>query len=162
MSATEHATTLFSNVRVFDGQTAMLSQPSSVLVRGPIIDRISSPPIGPAPGEQRTEIDTGGRVLMPALVDAHRHAMLASLPLKTVITADLGYINFVAGQQAKRTLLRGFTTVRDTGGPVFGLKQAIDDGTVEGPRIYPSGAFITQTSDHGDFRMRHEVWAIHW
>jgi imidazolonepropionase-like amidohydrolase len=142
---------------VFDGQTAMLSQPSSVLVRGPIIDRISSQPIGPALGEQRTEIDAGGRVLMPALVDAHQHAMLASLPLKTVITADLGYINFVAGQQAKRTLRRGFTTVRDTGGPVFGLKQAIDDGTVEGSRIYPSGAFITQTSDHGDFRMRHEV-----
>jgi imidazolonepropionase-like amidohydrolase len=157
MSATEHATTLFSNVRVFDGQSSVLSQPSNVLVRGSTVERISSQPIGQAPGEQRTEIDGGGRVLMPGLIDAHWHAMLASLPLKTVITADVGYINLVAGQQAKCTLRRGFTTVRDTGGPVFGLKRAIDDGTVEGPRIYPSGAFITQTSGHGDFRMRHEV-----
>ena len=47
--------------------------------------------------------------------------------------------------------------MRDAGGPVFGLKRAIDDGTVVGPRIYPSGAFISQTSGHGDFRMPHEV-----
>jgi imidazolonepropionase-like amidohydrolase len=155
--ATERATTLFSNVRVFDGQTPVLSPSSNVLVRGSTIERISSQPIDQAHGEHRTEIEGGGRVLMPGLVDAHWHAMLASLPLKTILTADLGYINLVAGEQAKRTLHRGFTTVRDTGGPVFGLKRAIDDGTVEGPRIYPSGAFITQTSGHGDFRMRNEV-----
>ena len=50
------------------------------------------------------------------------------------------------------TLMRGFTTVRDVGGPAFGLKQAIDEGIVKGPRIYPSGAMITVTSGHGDFR----------
>src|SRR5262249_6856770 len=48
--------------------------------------------------------------------------------------------------------MRGFTTVRDVGGPVFGLKRAIDQGIVKGPRIYPSGAMITVTSGHGDFR----------
>ncbi len=48
--------------------------------------------------------------------------------------------------------MRGFTTVRDVGGPVFGLKRAIDEGVVTGPRIYPSGAMITVTSGHGDFR----------
>jgi imidazolonepropionase-like amidohydrolase len=48
--------------------------------------------------------------------------------------------------------MRGFTTVRDVGGPVFGLKRAIDEGIVTGPRIYPSGAVITVTSGHGDFR----------
>ncbi|HYI30267.1 MAG TPA: amidohydrolase family protein, partial [Bradyrhizobium sp.] len=53
---------------------------------------------------------------------------------------------------ATATLMRGFTTVRDVGGPVFGLKRAIDEGTVAGPRIYPSGAVITVTSGHGDFR----------
>jgi len=53
--------------------------------------------------------------------------------------------------------MRGFTTVRDCGGPVFGLKRAIDDGTVIGPRIYPSGAFISQTSGHGDFRFHFEL-----
>jgi imidazolonepropionase-like amidohydrolase len=53
--------------------------------------------------------------------------------------------------------MRGFTTVRDLGGPVFGLKRAIDEGVIVGPRIYPSGAFISQTSGHGDFRFLFEV-----
>jgi imidazolonepropionase-like amidohydrolase len=60
--------------------------------------------------------------------------------------------NLIAGAEAEDTLMRGFTTVRDVGGPVFGLKRAIDNGTVVGPRIYPSGAVITVTSGHGDFR----------
>jgi imidazolonepropionase-like amidohydrolase len=63
----------------------------------------------------------------------------------------------VAGAEATDTLLRGFTTVRDVGGPAFGLKQAIDEGVVAGPRIYPSGAMITVTSGHGDFRQSFEV-----
>ena len=63
----------------------------------------------------------------------------------------------MAGREAQRTLLRGFTSVRDAGGPSFALKRAIDEGAIAGPRIYPAGAFITQTAGHGDFRMRHEV-----
>ena len=47
--------------------------------------------------------------------------------------------------------------MRDLGGPVFGLKRAIDEGVTLGPRIYPSGAFISQTSGHGDFRFSFEV-----
>jgi imidazolonepropionase-like amidohydrolase len=58
----------------------------------------------------------------------------------------------VAGDEATDTLMRGFTTVRDLGGPAFGLKRAIDQGIVKGPRIYPSGAMLTATSGHGDFR----------
>jgi imidazolonepropionase-like amidohydrolase len=65
---------------------------------------------------------------------------------------DVGYNNLVAGAEATDTLLRGFTTVRDVGGPTFGLKAAIDEGVLPGPRIYPSGAVITVTSGHGDFR----------
>ncbi len=68
-----------------------------------------------------------------------------------------GYANLVAGAEATDTLLRGFTTVRDVGGPAFGLKRAIDEGVVAGPRIYPSGAIITVTSGHGDFRQPFEV-----
>jgi imidazolonepropionase-like amidohydrolase len=48
--------------------------------------------------------------------------------------------------------MRGFTTVRDLGGPSFALKQAIDEGLVTGPRIFPSGAMITTTGGHGDMR----------
>jgi imidazolonepropionase-like amidohydrolase len=65
---------------------------------------------------------------------------------------DIGFANLAAGDEATDTLMRGFTTVRDVGGPAFGLKRAIDRGIIDGPRIYPSGAMITVTSGHGDFR----------
>jgi len=73
------------------------------------------------------------------------------------LLGDVGYSNLVAGDEATDTLMRGFTTVRDVGGPVFGLKRAIDEGIVKGPRIYPSGAMITVTSGHGDFRQLTEL-----
>jgi imidazolonepropionase-like amidohydrolase len=157
MSSSVTVPTLFRGVRVFDGRSPELSPGSDVLVRGSTIESISTQPIELDPNEAHTEIDGGGRVLMPGLIDAHWHALLASMPLNAMMTADLGYLNLLAGEQASCTLYRGFTSVRDAGGPVFGLKRAIDDGTVVGPRIYPSGAFISQTSGHGDFRMPHEV-----
>jgi imidazolonepropionase-like amidohydrolase len=69
-----------------------------------------------------------------------------------MLFGDVGFINLLAGAEATATLMRGFTTVRDMGGPSFGLKQAIDAGVIPGPRIWPSGAMITVTSGHGDFR----------
>jgi imidazolonepropionase-like amidohydrolase len=73
------------------------------------------------------------------------------------MAADIGYTNLVAGAEATDTLMRGFTTVRDLGGPAFGLMRAIDEGVVAGPRIYPSGAIITVTGGHGDFRQLFEL-----
>ena len=88
---------------------------------------------------------------MPGLIDNHWHAMLIRTTAAQAF-GDVGYNNLLAGDEATDTLMRGFTTVRDVGGPVFGLKRAIDEGIVKGPRIYPSGAMITVTSGHGDFR----------
>src|SRR5262245_18816792 len=97
-------------------------------------------------------IDCGGRVMMPGLIDAHWHTMFAALSVPALFSADVGYVFLAASAEAERTLMRGFTTVRDLGGPSFALKQAIDDGLVPGPRIYPSGAVITTTGGHGDMR----------
>jgi imidazolonepropionase-like amidohydrolase len=94
---------------------------------------------------------------MPGLIDAHWHAFMAATPLMVLMTGDPSYLHLLAARQAEATLMRGFTTVRDMGGPVFGLKRAIDEGVMIGPRIYPSGAFISQTSGHGDFRFRFEL-----
>jgi imidazolonepropionase-like amidohydrolase len=149
--------TLFQDVRIFDGRNDALSAPSDVLVEGPTIARISASTSAINPDRTVTVVAGGGRVLMPGLIDAHWHAMFATLPMQVLMTADVGYINLAAGREAEATLLRGFTAVRDLGGPAFGLKRAIDDGVVVGPRIYPSGAFISQTSGHGDFRMPYEV-----
>ena len=150
--------TLFQNVRVFDGKSEGLSGPSDVLVRGRTIERIApAGSIRPTAGDGATVIPGGGRVLMPGLIDAHWHTMLLALPADAAIFADIGFLNLVAGVNAEATLLRGFTSVRDMGGPAFGLKRAIDSGIVVGPRIYPSGAMITQTGGHGDFRFPFEL-----
>ena len=142
--------TLFQNVRIFDGKSNSLSAPSSVLIKGNVIERISTAPIAAEPGV--TVIAGGGRMLMPGLIDAHWHAMLVRPTPAEAIFGDLGYTNLVAGAEATDTLMRGFTTVRDMGGPTFGLKRAIDRGIVPGPRIFPSGAMLTVTGGHGDFR----------
>ena len=137
---------------MFDGKGAQLSAPSFVLVRGNRIEQISATPI---PTDRRADtvlIEGGGRTLMPGLIDMHWHTMLVRPTPAESLTWDVGYSNLVAADEARDTLLRGFTTVRDLGGPAFGLKRAIDQGLVAGPRIYPSGAIITVTSGHGDFR----------
>jgi Amidohydrolase family len=84
-------------------------------------------------------------------------SVVETLPLHVGAAADSSYIDVVSGIAAQALLMRGFTTVRDAGGPVFGLKRAIDEGLVVGPRIFPSGAFISLTSGHGDYRSRYEV-----
>ncbi|MCV7204018.1 hydrolase [Mycolicibacterium peregrinum] len=144
------ATTDFRNVKIFDGHSDRLSAPSNVRVKGNRIERISTEELPADPAA--TVIDGGGRTLMPGLIDNHWHTMLVRPPVTQLTTLDPGYLNLLAGAEAGDTLMRGFTTVRDLGGPSFGLKKAIDEGVVDGPRIFPSGAIITVTSGHGDFR----------
>lgn len=147
---------LLENVRVFDGKSPRVSSPTNVLIVGALIESISSTVVSDSDGRV-TRIDGGGRVLMPGLIDAHWHSMfLATTPLVGLMS-DVGYLNLLAADQANATLMRGFTTVRDMGGAAFSLKQATDEGVVSGPRIYPSGAMITVTSGHGDFRAMYEV-----
>lgn len=149
--------TIFENVRIFDGKGNALSAPSNVLVRGNRIERISPQPIAADGQAASVRIDGGGRTLMPGLIDAHWHTMLVRPTFAGMLTADVGYLNLLAGAEATATLMRGFTTVRDMGGASFGLKLAIDTGVLAGPRIFPSGAIITVTSGHGDFRQPFEV-----
>jgi imidazolonepropionase-like amidohydrolase len=155
--AQPETTTLFQNVRVFDGKSGTVSAASNVLIKGNIIASVSSADIAVDPKASPTIIAGGGRVLMPGLIEAHWHAMMVAPTFATALTADMGYINLLAGREAEATLMRGFTTVRDMGGPTFGLKRAIDEGIIAGPRIYPSGAFISQTAGHGDFRQLSDI-----
>lgn len=144
---------LFQNVRIFDGTGSQLSGVSNVLVRGNKIEKISTAPI-PVDRSANTQIiDGGGRTLMPGLIDVHTHLIFEELSQIQALTADIGFVNLVSARAAQEALMRGFTSVRDLGGPVFGLKKAIDLGFFPGPRIWPSGAFISQTGGHGDFRL---------
>lgn len=151
-------TVLFENVLIFDGTSNKLSAPSNVLVRGNIIERISTNPI-PVNRRADTRIIQGdGRTLMPGLIDAHVHMTFGALSMTDLHSPDLSpaKINAAVARNAEEMLLRGFTAVRDAGGPIFELKAAIDSGRVIGPRIWPSGATISQTSGHGDMRLPHE------
>lgn len=152
--AQEPAATLYENVRIFDGHSDELSPPSNVLVRGNLIETISTEPITAADAEV---IEGAGRTLMPGLIDAHWHTMLVGTTPERGLNDDVGYTTLVAMTEAEATLMRGFTTVRDMGGASFSLKRAIDEGRIVGPRIYPSGAILTVTSGHGDFRSLREL-----
>jgi len=145
---------VFTNLRLFDGVSAQLRDGLNVRVEGNRITDIF--PAGDALGDV-DRIDCGGKVLMPGLIDAHWHSTLCGISEMAAMTADIAYVHLVAAREAQNTLMRGFTSVRDAGGPSFALKRAIDEGLVHGPRIYPSGAMVSQTAGHGDFRMRYEV-----
>jgi imidazolonepropionase-like amidohydrolase len=156
--ASAPAAIVFVNVRVFDGNGNPLTQPTSVRVEGKVIVAI-----GPEAARDASQgvvvIDGGGRTLMPGLIDAHTHLLYTIVPQSAILTSDLGYLNVAATKAARDMLMRGFTSVRDVGGPVFGLKRAIDNGLVPGPRIWPSGLSISQTGGHGDFRLPNELAA---
>ena len=149
------ALTLFQNVRIFDGKSTTLSPPSNVLVKGNVIESISTATIAADPAA--TVIAGGGRTLMPGLIDAHVHMAMSSVPQLLLVTADSNYTMLRQGKSAGEMLMRGFTSGRDVGGNTFGLKRSIDEGHLVGPRIWPSGAFISQTSGHGDFRQIHDL-----
>lgn len=149
--------TLFQNVRIFSGKGSGLSGPSHVLVRGNQIEQISSQPISTDHRGDTVIIDGAGRTLMPGLIDAHTHIVMESISMPVALLSDVGYLNLVAARAAEGLLLRGFTSIRDMGGPTYSLKRGIDEGLVKGPRIYPSGAMISQTGGHGDFLMPTDI-----
>ena len=100
-----------------------------------------------------TIIDGGGKFLMPGIIEGHGHIGLPHVPLTDIpANVDWQYIGVAAAANAKFFLESGWTTVRDAGGPTFGIKKAIDEGVVPGPRIYPAGRLISQTSGHADVR----------
>jgi imidazolonepropionase-like amidohydrolase len=147
--------TLIVNASVFDGKSVNLFESMNVLIEGNKIAKISMNALTPAAGA--TIIDAAGRTLMPGLIDAHTHIMFSTVPQMMVFTSDIGYLNVAAVKAANDMLMRGFTSIRDLGGPVFGLKRGIDAGLVPGPRIWPAGAFISQTGGHGDFRLPNDL-----
>jgi imidazolonepropionase-like amidohydrolase len=143
---TEPQVTLFTNVNVFDGVNDKLIRNANVLVEGEFIKTVSTDSIKAAGA---TVIDGGGRTLMPGLIYMHEHLMLqASGP--ELLFDDDRYLAILATRTAGHYLDRGITSVRDAAGNTFGLKNAIDAGVVPGPRIYPSGSMISQSSGHAD------------
>lgn len=142
---------LINNVQIFNGRDEKLMT-GNVLIVNNLISKISAAPIPTIKSGDTKIIDGKGKFLMPGLIDNHMHMILAASTLSQMQTGDIGAAFIRAGAEAGNVLNRGFTSVRDFGGPSFGLKQTIDAGVIPGPRIWPSGPMISQTSGHGDFR----------
>jgi imidazolonepropionase-like amidohydrolase len=141
---------LFENVRIFDGVSADL-RPGNVLVEDGKIARISASRIDAPDGA--TVIAGDGRILSPGFIDIHAHLAM-QMPLDEFSSAHSSVIGALAGKAARHYLMSGFTTVRDAGGTDGDFARAVDRGWIVGPRIYPSGPPVSQTSGHGDFRGR--------
>ncbi len=139
---------LINDVNVFDGVSENLVRDMSVLIEGNKIAKIAaSIPVT----AEMTVIDGGGRTLTPGFIDAHTHLAWNLGPFEHFY-AQPDYQHALTLVEAQNTLMRGFTTIRDVGGQVLGAKKAIDEGYFPGPRIYSSGAAISMTTGHGDFR----------
>ena len=140
---------LITNVHNFDGISEQRLMNANLLVEGKIIKKISKENIV---AENAMHIDGKGRTLIPGLIDMHWHSAYASIPMGIGLTTDLAYHTLIAAKSNEKAILRGFTTVRDVGGNVFSLAKLTDAGVYDGPRIFPSGPAISQTSGHTDFR----------
>lgn len=145
---------VFINVNVWDGLSDSLLRNAQIVVIGNHIHQVGSGVT--LPGGAKI-IDGKGCTVIPGLSDAHVHLMF-NMPMdKLYNSAPVAYVAARAVKSAENFLKEGFTTVRDMGGPVGGIKKAIDEGIIPGPRIYPSEAIISQTSGHGDMRNPNEI-----
>ena len=146
-------TTLFRDVRIFNGVDEELTR-GHVLVEDGRIARIatSASRITAPAGAQ--VIEGNGRILSPGFIDLHAH-LTFQMP-RDQMNVHPWVTGAIAGRAAKSYLDNGFTTIRDAGGTHPDIARAIERGLLPGPRVYPSGAVVSQTSGHGDFRARHD------
>lgn len=147
---------LIQNVRIFNGVEPTLANGSVLVVDG-LIRTISSDAITAPAGAKI--IDGENRILTPGFIDLHVH-LTFQMPAETMREhATVAGARAVA--MAKFYLDNGFTTIRDAGGTHPDLARAFNAGQLYGPRVYPSGAIVSQTSGHGDSRQPHEPNPAH-
>lgn len=145
------ASVLFKNANLLDPLQADLLEGHHVLVEDGLIKDVSDKPLSSASAQV---IDAAGRTLMPGLIDLHVHVLATQLNLSTQGALPDALVMMRAVPIMAAMLRRGFTTVRDAGGAGWGLKCAVNEGTVKGPRLFISGRAISQTGGHGDPRPR--------
>ncbi|MET1231870.1 MAG: amidohydrolase family protein [Candidatus Limnocylindrales bacterium] len=138
------ARTVFTGGRVFDG-SAKLAAADVVVEDGRIVD------VGPGlDGDQG--IDLAGRAVLPGMFDCHTHVMVSPDRLDTnrELETPFSYWFYVAIGNLRRTLDLGITTVRDAGLADLGVKTAVADGLIAGPRLHIATAILSQSGGHAD------------
>ena len=137
------ARTVFTGARIFDGTGADLADADLVVEDGRVVD------IGPGlDGDEA--VDLAGRSILPGLFDCHVHVVLTSVDQWRILNLPFSYKFFEAAQNLHATLAAGVTTVRDAGGADLGIKRALEDRLITGPRLQISLAMVSQTGGHGD------------
>jgi imidazolonepropionase-like amidohydrolase len=141
----------FKNFEMLDPEAGELRGGHELAVEDGTIREVSARPIQLATA---SVIDCGGRTLMPGLIDSHVHVVLSEVAIRNLESVPLTLMTARAAELMRRMLDRGFTSVRDTGGADWGLKEATDKGLLPGPRLFIAGRAIGPTGGHSDARRR--------
>src|SRR5215218_6841252 len=142
---------LFRNFQLLEPEVGELRGGHELLVEGDTVRETSDKPIK---AQNADVIDCGGRTLMPGLIDSHVHVTLSEVNIRYLEAIPLTLMTARAARLMLAMLNRGFTTVRDTGGADWGLKTAIEQSDIPGPRLFIAGAAIGPTGGHSDPRRR--------
>lgn len=146
----------FKNFALLEPEFGELRRGYELLVEGDTIREVSDKPLKSAKADV---IDCGGRTLMPGLIDSHVHVFLSEVYIRSMESMPLTLMTARAVRLMKGMLDRGFTSVRDTGGADWGIKEAVEKGDVAGPRLFIAGAAIGPTGGHSDPRRRTDFGA---
>jgi imidazolonepropionase-like amidohydrolase len=146
----------FKNFELLDPEAVELHGGHELIVEGASIREVSAKPIKLA---KASVIDCGKRTLMPGLIDSHVHVVLSEVVLRNLESVPLTLMTARSAQLMRNMLDRGFTSVRDTGGADWGLKEAVDKWLLPGPRLFIAGRAIGPTGGHSDGRRRTDIGA---
>jgi imidazolonepropionase-like amidohydrolase len=142
---------LFRNFQLLEPEVGALQGGHELLVEGDTVREVSDRPIK---AEKADVIDCDGRTMMPGLIDSHVHVTLSEVNIRFLESIPLTLMTARAARLMLGMINRGFTTVRDTGGADWGLKTAVEQGDIPGPRLFIAGAAIGPTGGHSDPRRR--------
>src|SRR5687767_9780408 len=142
---------LFRNLQLLEPGHGELRGGYELLIEN---DRVRECADGPIKSQTAEIVDCGGRTLMPGLIDAHVHVIHSEVNIRFMESMPRTLLTARAATRLRAMLDRGFTTVRDTGGADWGIKEAVERGHLPGPRLFISGRAIGPTGGHSDMRRR--------
>ncbi|PSC78175.1 amidohydrolase family protein [Mammaliicoccus sciuri] len=135
---------IIKNINLIDGTGKDIQRGIDIKVENHVISEIGSNLNGD------NIIEGNGQYLLPGIIDSHVHVMLEMEPLERRLSTPFSYNFYKAINHLKRTVDAGVTTVRDALGADLGLKEAVNDGLILGPRLQISVNALTITGGHGD------------
>src|SRR3546814_6663949 len=140
---------LFKAGNLLDPRKGELVENVDILIEEGVVREVSDRPLSSSTAQV---IDLHGKVIMPGLIDCHIHIFLIEVNIANLEGVPLTMLTAKSGDLMRDMLMRGFTSVRDTGGADYGIRDAVAQGLMLGPRLFVAGAPVSQTGGHGDFR----------